>query len=74
MERDYEYAALLDIVEKLYDNDIKRIHLDRKPAEEVRAFLRRRPNISKRSQRKRCARSFAGGRTSANFKRHYWRY
>jgi hypothetical protein len=47
MDREHEYAALLDVVEKLYDNDIKRIHLNRKPPEEVRAFLRKRPNLSK---------------------------
>ncbi|MHC4294137.1 MAG: hypothetical protein ACYSTL_00965 [Planctomycetota bacterium] len=47
MDREHEYAALLDIVEKLYDNDIKRIKLNRKPPDAVRAFLRRRPGLSK---------------------------
>jgi hypothetical protein len=47
MDRENEYAALLDVVEKLYDGDIKRIHLNRKPPEEVRAFLRRQPNLGK---------------------------
>ncbi|MHC4294023.1 MAG: hypothetical protein ACYSTL_00390 [Planctomycetota bacterium] len=47
MAREDECEALLEILEKLYDNDIKRIHLNRKPPEEVRAFLRRRPNLRK---------------------------
>ena len=44
--REDEIEALLD-VDKLYDGDLSGFQLARKRPEEIRRFLRRRPNLAK---------------------------